>query len=130
MTASDAPCPCTSGDTFGRCCEPFLSSASKPPTALHLMRSRYTAFTLEHADYLLQTWHPARRPPTLEFNPAQRWLGLKIKDQQAGQAEDSTGIVEFVARYKIDGKGFRLHERSRFSRESGHWLYVDGIIDP
>jgi SEC-C motif-containing protein len=30
-----------------------------------------------------------------------------------------------VARYRIRGRGERLHERSRFIREQGRWFYVD-----
>jgi SEC-C motif domain protein len=36
--------------------------------------------------------------------------------------------VEFVARYKVNGRAHRLHEISRFVREAGKWLYVDGDI--
>jgi SEC-C motif-containing protein len=36
--------------------------------------------------------------------------------------------VEFVARYKIGGRAHRLHEISRFVREEGRWLYVDGVF--
>jgi len=36
--------------------------------------------------------------------------------------------VEFVARYKLNGRAFRLHEVSRFARVDGRWLYVDGEI--
>lgn len=36
--------------------------------------------------------------------------------------------VEFVARARLAGRGQRLHERSRFVREEGHWFYVDGDL--
>jgi len=36
--------------------------------------------------------------------------------------------VEFVARSRLAGRGQRLHERSRFVREEGHWFYVDGDL--
>jgi len=35
-------------------------------------------------------------------------------------------VVEFVARSKSGGRATRLHETSRFVREDGRWLYVDG----
>ena len=73
------------------------------------MRSRYTAYVLAHREHLLRTWHPRTRPPTLDFDPAQQWLGLKIKGTEAGLAADSEGRVEFVARYKVAGRGHRLH---------------------
>ena len=37
--------------------------------------------------------------------------------------------VEFVARYKVGGRAYRLHETSRFERdEQGFWRYVDGEV--
>jgi len=41
----------------------------------------------------------------------------------------STAEVEFVARYKVQGKAYRLHEKSRFVREQSLWFYVDGDIE-
>jgi SEC-C motif-containing protein len=88
------------------------------------MRSRYSAFVLEHAGYLLATWHASTRPPTLSFEPYAHWLGLEVR------AHVSTGPaaaeVEFVARMRAAGKAVRLHERSRFVLEGGRWFYVDG----
>jgi len=90
------------------------------------MRSRYTAYTRNHIAYLSQTWHPSTRPVSIERDDKVRWLGLKVKRTEQGGADDREGIVEFVARYKIDGRGHRIHEISRFVKENGQWLYVDG----
>lgn len=89
------------------------------------MRSRFTAYALGQTDYLLQSWHRSTRPPSLELNPKQKWLGLKIKDTAEG---DEESYVEFVARFKINGRGHRLHERSRFRKEEGIWYYIDGEL--
>ena len=98
---------------------------------MQLMRSRYTAYTRLDARYLLTTWHASTRPPELvldaEANP--QWLGLKIVNCTDGQAEHNSGTVEFIARYKINGRAQRLHEVSRFSRENGRWYYLDGKRD-
>ena len=90
------------------------------------MRSRYTAFVLERDAYLLSSWDPSTRPSRVRFNPEQRWLGLRVKSTSAGGTGDDTGTVEFVARYKIQGRGHRLHEISRFRRHEGRWYYLDG----
>jgi SEC-C motif-containing protein len=90
------------------------------------MRSRYVAYTRHESQYLLDTWHPETRPSTLLLDDQQRWLGLRIKRAEDGQPGDTTGLVEFVARYKIAGRGFRLHEVSRFVYIDGKWFYVDG----
>ena len=118
------PCPCDSGAPYGECCGPILSGAGKAMTATALMRSRYTAFVERRDEYLLQSWHPRTRPKSVEFNPDQRWLGLKIKSHHAGGESDEEGTVEFVARYKIQGRGHRLHEVSRFVRVAGSWVYL------
>lgn len=92
------------------------------------MRSRYTAYTLNREDYLLATWHSSTRPASLELTnqPPSQWLGLTVKRHE--QSTPDHAIVEFVARYKINGRAYRLHEISRFVREEGLWFYVDGDI--
>ena len=90
------------------------------------MRSRYCGFVIQDETYLLTSWHPSTRPSRVRFDDKQRWLGLKIVDTQAGLCTDSQGFVEFLARYKINGKGCRLRERSRFQKEGNQWLYLDG----
>jgi len=74
----------------------------------------------------LSTWHPDTRPSRVRLDSKQRWLGLKIRNAEAGGADDVTGTVEFVARFKVDGKGHRLHEISRFEKIDGRWYYLDG----
>lgn len=91
------------------------------------MRSRYTAFAMSNSVYLLDTWHSSTRPPTLLFEREQRWLGLKIVNTTDGLAGDDSGMVQFVARYKIAGRAHRLEELSRFTFEQGRWFYVDAV---
>jgi SEC-C motif-containing protein len=109
-------------DCCGRFVDHFNDAAA--PDAERLMRSRYSAFTLERADYLLATWHSSTRPVSLDFDAGTKWLGLEVREQKMTGAD--TAEVEFVARYRVAGAAVRLHERSRFVREEGHWFYVDG----
>lgn len=119
------PCPCESGRRFGQCCGPVLAGRAAA-TAEALMRSRYTAWVLENPHYLRESWHPRTRPPEISVEPGLKWLGLKIVRTEAGTETDQHGIVEFVARYKIGGRGHRLHETSTFERLDGRWVYVSG----
>ena len=101
------------------------------------MRSRYSAYALVQAsfrgsdpqallDYLLRTWHPSTAPGELELGPI-KWIGLDVLHQQAS---DDAAVVEFVAHHKINGRAGTLHEVSRFVREGGAWLYMDGTVAP
>ena len=124
---SDVACPCGSGRALSDCCGRY--HAGEPaPDAESLMRSRYSAYVLGREDYLLATWHPATRPAVLELDatPRPQWLGLAVKVHVP--LDETHATVEFVARYKLNGRAFRLHETSRFERVDGRWLYVDGEI--
>ena len=125
-------CPC-GGARYADCCARYHAGAAAPD-AEALMRSRYSAYVLLLAPYLLATWHTSTRPPELNLagepgdgQEAMRWLGLTIKRRQT--TGDDAALVEFVARYKIAGRASRLHETSRFVREDGRWYYVDGKVD-
>jgi SEC-C motif-containing protein len=132
IVTAEGPCPCGRLDarrkplSFARCCGRYLADFAQTPApdAESLMRSRYTAFVLQDADYLLATWHPSRRPATLEFEPGLKWLGLEIRAQR--QLDATHAEVEFVARSRTAGRAHRLHERSRFVGEDGRWYYLDG----
>lgn len=126
MSAPDG-CPCGSGSPYRSCCEPFLDGAPVP-TAEQLMRSRYTAFVRGHENHLFRTWHPATRPAEVRADPGTTWLGLEVLRTEAGGAEDGTGVVEFVARYRAADGPHVLRETSRFERRGGRWVYRDGDV--
>jgi SEC-C motif-containing protein len=116
-------CPCGNQKALAECCGPFIDGRDAATTAEALMRSRYSAYVRMNEAYLLATWHPSTRPVVLDLSPAQ-WIGLTVKRHE--QQDESHAIVEFVARYKVGGRAHKLHETSRFVREDGRWLYVDG----
>lgn len=129
------PCPCGRTGTaqkplsFASCCGRYLDrfDTAPAPDAESLMRSRYTAFVSERADYLLATWYSSHRPASIEFDPGVKWLGLEVRRHR--QLDATHAEVEFVARQKSPGgPAVRLHELSRFVHEAGRWYYVDGDI--
>lgn len=124
MLTDPRPCPC-GGGPYAACCEPFHEGASLAPTAEALMRSRYSAFALALDDYLWRTWHPRTRPERVAVDESV-WTGLEILDVVDGAKHDQDGLVEFVARYRNGRRPGILHERSRFERRGGRWLYLDG----
>lgn len=120
-------CPCHSGKLASQCCLPIIRGEIKAATALELMRSRYTAFAIEDASYLLNTWMPTNRPDRINFDPRIQWIGLKIIQTRDGRTQDNQGWVKFVAKYKLNGKGHRMEENSFFQKIDDQWYYVEGI---
>ncbi|MEY1675056.1 YchJ family protein [Gordonia sp. ABKF26] len=124
-----ARCPCLSGLVLGDCCGPVLAGERPAPTAEALMRSRFTAFALGDRNHLLVSWHPDTRPDTLDLDESMRWYRLDIESTAAGSPFDVEGEVTFTAYYRRGPEPGSLHERSRFTRLDGRWVYLDGIVD-
>jgi SEC-C motif-containing protein len=127
-------CPCGSGSDFDACCSPYIEGHAAP-TAEALMRSRYSAYTLDNQAYLIKTLAPESREEEEQeteqvSDTNMKWLGLEIRSTSKGCVEDETGIVEFVAKYKVGDKLGIHHERSNFQREDGCWVCIGGEINP
>lgn len=127
-------CPCCSLQPYAECCEPYLSGKAPAPTAEALMRSRYTAYVEGEVDYLVATHHPSQRrmgdrDQLQQSCQTTTWQGLSILEVTQGQPTDDTGTVEFVALYGTTALA-QLHEKSRFVKHRGRWLYLDGDLLP
>ena len=94
---TDKTCPCGLPGAYAHCCGRWhaafaASGRLQAPTPEALMRSRYTAFVLDHRAHLLATWHPDHRPAAIEPpEPGLQWLGLQVQGSaqhplEAGQA--------------------------------------------
>lgn len=121
-------CPCDLGKAYADCCG-RLHAGEPAADAAALMRSRYSAYVLQLADYLLASWHPDTRPDqlTLDDAPGQRtqWLGLRVHEQTE---EGDQAQVRFTARYRIGGgSAVKMTEHSRFLRDAGQWRYLDAL---
>ena len=121
--AANGVCPC-GGGSYLACCGRYHAGEAVP-SAEALMRSRYAAYVLGLWNYLRSTWHASTRPVQLAVDDGPTaWLGLRVK--RCESSDECHATVEFVARYKVGGKAFRLHEISRFLRDDGRWYYLDG----
>ncbi len=114
-------CPCGLNALYDDCCGRFHRGGNAP-TAELLMRSRYAAFVVGDSKYLLRTWHSTTKPRRLTLDDTE-WTGLSIVDRDKGGLFDKEGVVEFDASYV----GGVLHERSRFVREDGKWVYLNPV---
>lgn len=120
-----ALCNCGSGKQFESCCEPFLIGKERPKTPEQLMRSRYTAYTLHDADYLISTTHKSQReyfskPEILKWATTNTWIKLEVLWAKEHQ-------VAFKAYFFDENLQAQVHyEKSDFKNENGVWYYVDG----
>jgi SEC-C motif-containing protein len=120
-------CFCHSGLNYSECCEPFHKKIKLPNTPKELMRSRYSAYALGLADYIIDTTHPESplfekniekwNRSILEFSNSTRFIGLDIENE-------SDNKVTFFAILNTLGKDTSFRERSLFKKEDGKWLYV------
>lgn len=100
------------------------------------MRSRYSAYALHKARYILDTTHPdgphyrrdgeAWRREVLDFCKRTRFEGLEVV---SADAEGSVGRVLFVASLRQDGRAVPLREHSEFRRVDGGWAYFAALED-
>jgi SEC-C motif domain protein len=125
-TMDGLACPCGLGEDYGSCCG-RLHAGAPAPTAEALMRSRYSAFAVGDAGYLLRTWHPSARPPDLSLDPDLRWTRLAVLETRDGGLFDDTGTVQFRAMYVQQGRRGVLAETSRFVRHGKRWTYLGPV---
>ncbi|MCJ7766144.1 MAG: SEC-C domain-containing protein [Thiovulaceae bacterium] len=119
-------CPCGSNKRYHLCCEPLHAGLHKAQDPEQLMRSRYSAFVMGEAEYLLKTsMNRHHAPDELEQLKAQmglvEWLKLEVVN---GYAD----IVEFKAYFRDKSGLSLLHEKSKFIFEDGAWLYEEGTL--
>jgi SEC-C motif-containing protein len=129
MTGANDPCPCGTGQTLEACCGRYLSREQLAPTAEALMRARYTAYATTDIDFIIdtqQTNDDTDRETTEKWSRDSDWLGLEVRNVVGGAEDDSTGTVEFVARYRYEGEEDTHHEEAAFAKKGGRWMLVDG----
>lgn len=131
----DMKCPCHSGKLYQECCAPYHSGAQLPVTSLQLMRSRYSAYALGLADYIISTTHPENpssrqdeaiwKKNILEFSKGTTFYGLTI---ESTQDKDNDGTVTFHAHLLNSGKDTSFRETSLFQKINGKWFYKSGSV--
>lgn len=127
-------CPCKSGNSYSACCQKY-HQGWLPENALILMRSRYAAYALGLIEYIMCTTHPLHpakkkaprkwRQEILDFSTKTTFSHLTILDFIDGANE---AFVTFKAELSQNGKDCSFTEKSRFLKEKGRWLYVEGVF--
>lgn len=129
----DKKCICCSGQSYAECCQKFHRGAF-PGNALELMRSRYSAYALNLADYIILTTDPQGKNFQLDrelsrksiqhFSKHTQFKSLEIIEFIDGVNE---AFVTFTAHLEQGGKPFDLHEKSRFVKVGPQWLYSEKL---
>ncbi|PWJ99971.1 SEC-C motif-containing protein [Flavobacterium araucananum] len=121
-------CFCDTGLLFSDCCGLYLENNNKAATALTLMRSRYSAYAIHNANYLLETTSVSERKyyskaEILNWATSNKWQKLEI-------LSFTENTVEFKA-YFLDSKNQPQahYEFSTFKFENNAWFYVDGKFE-
>ncbi|CCQ12357.1 UPF0225 protein YchJ [Pseudoalteromonas luteoviolacea B = ATCC 29581] len=102
------------------------SGLALPKSAEALMRSRYCAYVLKNAEYILDTYSKLEQAhhsveDISAFADSCKFLRLEIVDS-------SHNVVEFKAFYCVGHTVGILHERSNFELEGERWKYKDGEL--
>ena len=110
-------CPCHSGEEYEKCCKPYHEGAA-PPTPEKLMRSRYSAYALSLADYILKTQRERAEKSDIEaFCKVTDFKDLKILKVEPTH-------VTFHATLFQGDHDVSFTERSLFEEKEGFWTYV------
>lgn len=127
-------CPCTSNKPYQSCCQP-LHEGVPPESAESLMRSRFSAYALGLADYIIITTHPASpqfspnrfqwKKSIGDFSKNSHFMNLKILD---AQERDEMAVVVFTAYLKQKERDLVFTERSYFQKRKGLWTYLHGEV--
>ncbi|WP_430614346.1 YchJ family protein [Flavobacterium sp. JP2137] len=121
-------CYCGAAAVFEDCCGPLLKGERLAQSAVQLMRSRYSAYVLVNADYMVKTTHPKKRyrykkQAIIDWAQESEWLRLEVLDVQETQ-------VIFKAYYRDADGVLQTHwERSLFEAVNGSWYYVEGFFE-
>ncbi len=122
-------CPCGSQQLFSECCQPIHKNIYLAQTPLQLMKSRYSAYVMGNIDYL-KISHQRRTRKKVDFQDIRSWTNsvvwMQLEIIATEMKNDNEGFVTFKAFFREHGKLEVIYEKSRFLRQDGHWVYVDG----
>jgi SEC-C motif-containing protein len=125
-------CPCGSGKSYQLCCE-IYHNGKVPEKADLLMRARYSAYAMGRSDFIIATTHPKhsdfqknlqqRLKEIQSFSTSTQFMKLEVISFKEGAI---LSFVTFKATLLQSGKEYILHEKSRFEKIDGKWLYLSG----
>jgi len=128
----NAPCPCGSQKKYKKCCRIFHNGALAPSAQL-LMKSRFSAFAANDANYIIKTTHQENPDYSEDINSwktsilafCQTTQFKKLDILEVIEAEKES-YVTFKATLFQGDNDCSFIEKSRFFNVDGAWLYHSG----
>lgn len=141
-------CPCrvspslsflTTPIAYSDCCQPYHDALDynkegiKADSAERLMRTRYSAFVLNKADYIVKTTALAQQA-LLNIEDIEKWAketnwaGLEILSHTAKLGKRHAQ-VEFKAYYTTQDGQKSHHELSSFVKIDERWYFLDPTVE-
>ena len=124
--SKNSKCPCGSGNKYKDCCFKY-HKGTNPKNALELMKSRYTAYAVGDANYIIKTTY--KNSPHFEEDKLE-WI-KSIKEFSKSNFK-KLEILEFIdgdkeayIKFKAYIDDYVMEEKSFFIKED-RWYYVRG----
>ena len=125
-------CPCGSKEKYKKCCQLF-HKGKNPSNALELMKSRYSAYAVSDAIYIIKTTHQENndfsadtkkwKDEITSFCKNTNFERLEILEFMDGTNEAS---VTFKAVISMQNEDATFIEKSKFYKIDGKWFYHSG----
>ena len=125
--SKNSQCPCGSGKKYKDCCFKYHKGAN-PKNALLLMKSRYSAYAVGKANYIIKTTH--KSSPHFEENK-EKWVEeiktfSKSKFKKLEIIDFIDGEKEAFVEFKAYIDDYVMYEKSRFIKED-RWYYMEAV---
>jgi len=127
-------CPCDSGNKYKKCCQTF-HKGKIPQTALELMKSRYVAYKLKNASYIIKTTHKKNKDYNNDFKLWEKQILEFCQNCSFNQLkiinfidENFESYVTFKVNLSCKNEDNSFVEKSKFLKEDDIWKYESGII--
>jgi len=122
-------CPCGLNKPYHDCCGLYIENKMNAPTPETLMRSRYTAYSLCHIDYIANTMKGKAalgfdKESAKRWSQQLTWLSLEVTSQK--MKSPTVGFVIFEVKYLENGQIRVMREKSEFHKIDEKWYYVAG----
>jgi SEC-C motif domain protein len=133
----DFICPCSSEIMYSLCCKKYHEGKENAETPRELVKSRFSAYALSLADYIISTTHKTSpiysqnidewKELILDFSKSTIFKKLEIYNVEE---ENNRARVFFTAHLEQNEYDSTFTEISNFINENSRWYYIKGQVIP